>query len=392
MTLKRIASDSGVTVKGPEGAEGTPSVSVTEQAEILTPGSSEDGTEEDRTYTDHTDAEIDYSFQLHVSPPPANPVVLDHEVSDSDVAEIEDNSLVVGKEGQHGNVSVVCRTAWGNVKTAEHEVGVANPSTTREYTGFVEGSLAKHLVDQIDGLISGVEAGDATQKVFTTRDHGTPEYVRNENLWLDVDLTCASPYQDGSASEARTGTLIVADGCLTANHYPPSVGATIRFVASDGTVVDREITGSQRISGTDLRVLVLASDVPGTITPAKLFPADLDDYMPSLSDLGSRVPVAALNKLQQAGLWLTTTDICRYTYPLGYESFFLGVHSGDSGHPWFSVVNGVAVLATLWRGGWWHSADGEPVHDYLTEIDAALSDLGSGHSVETVDLSGFPTY
>lgn len=401
MTVTRIGSESGVTMRGPKGAEGTPIVSVTEQDEVLTEGSTSTGTEKDRTYIDHTDAEVRHKFQIDIKPPLQNLVVLGREVSDSELAEIDEDEVVTAKPGQHGNVSVLARTPWGSVRTPEYEVGVADPDTSREYTGLVAGSLAKHIVDQVDGLIAGLTASDDTMLVYSTQDHLTPAYVRNSGLWLDVDLTCASPYQDGSQPTKRTGTLIAPDAVLTVDHYPVAVGATIRFVTADGTVIERTVTGRQVVltpdlSETDLMVAVLDSDVPGTITPVKLLPANIYSYLPTLDGSGPGLPVVNLDCEERASIRAMDHSVNHFREPYesedegGYVPWFGLIVAGDSGDPVFLIINGEVVLTTVLTFGW--GGWGYPAHEYLTEIDAALSDLGSGHAVETVDLSGFPAY
>jgi hypothetical protein len=54
------------------------------------------------------------------------------------------------------------------------------------------------------------------------------------------------------------------------------------------------------------------------------------------------------------------------------------------------LINGKVVLLTTWTYG--GAGSGSKIHTQLTEINDALASMGSVHSLDVVDLSGFKVY
>ena len=129
--------------------------------------------------------------------------------------------------------------------------------------GGVAGSARKALSDPMDDAL--IVANPATQqKVYTTQD----PYVRNTSFFLQGThaeaLTCTSPWNSRQAGN-RAGTAITARHAVLANHYPLIAGDTLRFIASDNTVITRTVVQAARISsngeGTDAWMILFDSDL-----------------------------------------------------------------------------------------------------------------------------------
>jgi hypothetical protein len=69
----------------------------------------------------------------------------------------------------------------------------------------------------------------------------------------------------------RAGTAITARHAVLANHYPLIAGDTLRFIASDNTIITRTVVQAARIfyngNGTDAWMILFDSDLPASITP-----------------------------------------------------------------------------------------------------------------------------
>ena len=277
--------------------------------------------------------------------------------------------------------------------------------TVDVYVGAVVGSLAEHISANVDDRIDNTMTMNTNGKVFTTQDHTTPSYTRNTNLWCSqgtpIDLTCISPW-NSNASNRKAGTLITPRHAIFVyhSHYYPYLGETWRFVAQDGTVHDRTVTGvaiHPELSGIypDIVVCTFSSDLPAAITPCKMMPADHADYLVNNRD--NRPAALGLDQEEKAliidwrggGGFLTPTDADRAIF---HESKI----SGDSGNPSFLIVNDELVLVTCWTYG--GAGSGTPVADFIDDINTmivtsdAQSAANTGYTVTEADFSAFPTY
>lgn len=286
------------------------------------------------------------------------------------------------------------------------EVDLTNKSdgaTVTEFTSVVGGSLAEHLSLQIDDKIDNTMTMATNGKLFSTQDHSTPSYIRNVNFWnnSNVDLTCISPWNSNS-SNRKAGTAITKRHIVNAAHYEYGIGTVVRFVTSDNVVVERTVTGKKRHPdynpySPDLTVYTLDSDLPASITPCKLFPADNGDYI-TLDNLNDTRPAAMGLDQEEKGLIIdlasnrsfrTSSDVDRLIFN---ESKI----SGDSGNPAFVMVNGELVLITIWTFG--GAGSGTAISDNIDDLNQMIIDadaqagVSTGYTVTEADISAFPTY
>lgn len=197
---------------------------------------------------------------------------------------------------------------------------------------------------QIDDRIFGLTGTAAEKSLFSTMDHATPSYIRSKDCWIrDVDLTCASPWNSGNAHK-WAGTAITPYHIAMANHAYVATNSTIRFITMDNTVVTRTVSGSVQVGSTDLRIGVLDSALPASITPAKLLP---DDYATWMDFDG--LPMACFDQEEKALVYeteLIAANQIDYIQPAGTTRalFYEALIDGDSGNPAFFIINGEAVL------------------------------------------------
>jgi hypothetical protein len=94
---------------------------------------------------------------------------------------------------------------------------------------------------------------------------------------------------------------------------------------------------------------------------------------------GHRIEITELQPTTKYYNWSSTTTDANHN---------IVVVSGDSGNALMTVVNGKLVAL-----GTWHFSEVAPdVSKYITEIDSAISALGSAYSLTPIDLSGFASY
>jgi hypothetical protein len=118
--------------------------------------------------------------------------------------------------------------------------------------------------------------------MYTTRDHATSTYVRNPDFWLKKytqQLTCRSVWTQDSNDNQRLTTLITPRHSVSATHagYAPDVGTDVRFVTADNQVITRTVLQQYDLPDSDITVCLLDSDVPSSISPAKLLPKQFYD-------------------------------------------------------------------------------------------------------------------
>jgi len=279
--------------------------------------------------------------------------------------------------------------------TVNSSVGVV--STT--FNGYASGSLAKEVSDAVDDRIDGLNATTA-KPIFTTQNHTTSTYVRNSGCWAsDLDLTPISPW-NSTGGATRAGTLISPRHVIFCEHYNfhPSVGATIRFVASDGTVVNRTINALETHPDytpfyPDITIGLLDSDVPASIGFVKILPQNWANYLPSLSssyklpclvlDQEEKALISCLYSLNTSANFLTPTQSARFAF---YEKII----GGDSGNPAFLIIDDELVIITVWTFG--GAGGGTSILYHKDAINTMMATLGGGYSLTEIDLSGFTDF
>ena len=320
--------------------------------------------------------------------------------------------------------AIIAVTATQGELTLTREVSVTLTLSGASTFDFIEsavaGSARAAMTDHVDNNLSGADTS-TDQNIYNSQNHSSGVYERNPNIFLNgytSALTCASPWnsQDGAR---RAGTAITPRHIIFANHYALNVGTTLRFITSDNSVIERTIVGvtgditSSNISElTDVAVGVLDSDLPTSITPCKIFPANHELYLPQGEWVGSwpahRVPAVVLDQQEK----LLVYDIGRFVdttaYYRQYHGYLptsedrLAFHEqlvvGDSGNPVFAAIGSELWLVstnywvTPWRaGGAFYGDLVADINSAITTLDTLQNDI-TGYTVTVGDLSSYPTY
>jgi hypothetical protein len=285
---------------------------------------------------------------------------------------------------------------------------------------FTSGSLAKNCSDNVDNRLLNKNPTIA-KDIYSTQNHSTSTYVRNINCWAnDLDLTCMSPWNTTGAN-TRAGTLISPSHLVFATHYEIDIGAKVRFITSNNVVIERTLVDKIPTSTSDIYLGLLDSDVPNSISFAKLLPSDWSTYLPTIYRNKSgtytiyRLPMLSLDQEEKAlvkeFLYVDPTGKSAYTqqptqnyldpnnsYYNTYPNrilFHESIIGGDSGNPSFLIINNQLVLIITWTG-----PDSGPFYsNFISTLNTNMNLLwtrnnrsGSSYTITTIDLSSFTQY
>lgn len=382
-------------------------------------GSSYQFTVNDVVWDHITGSTIDEEFDISVSTLPAGSTGI-FESATPGVATVDGSGVVTRVSDGTAKINLkVIPLQGAHLKKQISYPVERTTAVVNSFNSFVAGSLGKHIYDDIDARINGVTASDATTKLFSTQDEGSGTYVWNTDFWAyGVDWTpivAWNSYSDccppGDA-ERRAGVLISPRHVILANHYTIPNGQTVRFIEQDGDIVTRTVSSQAQVGSTDIKILLLDSDVTAGIGFVKVLPSNYNDYLPSLfptfdpGSATSTVSVPSVNLL--GGSYIESdSDKQGYLRELSYLSLNYGTsyttptiadrlaffgrnyYTGDSGNPSFLIINDEAVLISITSsfGGY-----GPSIADYATEINSVMTTLGGGYSLTTADLSAFNVY
>ena len=291
----------------------------------------------------------------------------------------------------NGTARITLTTATSSY-TTDITTSTATGASTDAWLSDVSGSLRAHLVSQIDTRLAGQNATTALP-LWTTRTPTTQTYVRSSACWgADIDLTPYAAYDSSMSGTSWGGhTLITPRHVIGANHYFGSGSQTLHFVKADGTCVVRTITATSYVSGTDIKIGLLDSDVPSGISFARILPAAWAAKLPTLAT--RNVPAVRITQNMQ----LITADLWRLGLmaecepaPTARTDFYRAAISGDSGTPSALVIaDKLVLLCCLYSGG---GGSGPSITNYRSEINSALTSLGGGYQLTDADLSAFTTF
>lgn len=262
-------------------------------------------------------------------------------------------------------------------------------SVVDTFLSWSSGSLANHCTSAIDNLI----ANKTNMNVYTTANGSL--FTRNTNCWINnIDISCASPW-NSSGGNVMAGTLISPRHIMFCKHFNfyPSIGATIYFVSPSGSVVTRTLSSIQHVTHPnrpiDIAIGYLNSDIPNSIKYAKILPSNWGTYLPSINII-KKIPIFWFNQNENASIYeLTKLNENFSSYPSQkYANFFVPIIRGDSGSPFFMLVNNEPILLGVLTGG----GTGALVSSCINEINSTMSSLGGSYSLTEINLSSFNTY
>ena len=281
------------------------------------------------------------------------------------------------------------------------------PSTVDSFISYSGGTLAKNCYDTINNRITGKNP-TISKPIFSTLNHTSSTYVRNTGCWAyDLDLTCISPW-NSAGGITMGGTLISPCHIAFANHYQISNGSKIRYVTSNNVTVEKTII-DQINAVDDIQIGILDSDVPSSISFAKILPSSWSTYLPNLyrntqyNTNSAGLPIMTLDYDKKASImelhYIANNAGAFVRGPSPNSSFYPFLESvvgGDSGSPSFLIINNQLVLILTWT-----SVIAGPFYGgiYVSSINTAMNTLwtrngrsGGSYAVTLIDLTGFTPF
>lgn len=351
--------------------------------------------------------------------------------SDQAVAAPTDNPYLFEYQSS-GSVTITAELANGERATRYFQTSSSEEPSWDDLLSFTDGSLAKHVTDQILQRADGSTSYPGHLHIYSTFDGSSQSFVKNTGCWAaDLDFSGVSVHRQG-AGAAGNVTAISPFHALTAAHYAPNVGDIYYFCDSNNTVVSRTVhsrafVSEQGFLSRDTAVVRFTQPLPASVAKYKTFPSNWADYAPSVTNGGLLwCPTVSMSHYNWDPDWtLQRSNRYAYIYITGgvagpippnrarnfvtfhgiassnvlllqalpkyseYSGFPSGIRGGDSGMPSFFVINGQLVLMAHWTGPF----VGRFQPDFLSSINAALDALGPGdQTYQTVDLSQFTNF
>lgn len=299
---------------------------------------------------------------------------------------------------------------------------VSNFISTVEGQTFVEGSLGKHMQDEIISRVvsngydntrfncldySGNPTGwsqitgsplliddpsgwttpsDMLWKTYHTWGYGyTRTLKRNPtNVLKDVDLSCVSIMNNAQGKNQQAGTLITEKHLVNADHFSTAngfnVGTKVIFMSTNSLVHTGVVAKTVNVYG-DIRLYELTQEVPAYIVPCKVMATNWATYLPTRN-----------SDLHNPYMFFVDQRKHVVLTEMGFGPNFLRglVYNGlgimwDSGCPVFALVNGKPVLSTVFTS----PVSGTSISDSITLINNQIEAWGSTNRVYVVDLNEF---
>lgn len=264
-------------------------------------------------------------------------------------------------------------------------------------------TLANYLKRDLTARVTGhTVATDVS--LYSSQDHGAGVYVRNKRSWsypMRAQLSCISPWNSAYAN-LRSGTAITRRHVVCAHHWPLSIGSMLRFVDAGNVVHTATISDRRQAGSSDFEVAILAQDLPASIKPCQVLPANLFTYISSTTGFyGAQIPVVNTNQYGRVSISVLNDYGAYPPYPMScrqpnvgqvYRDWFETMYNNDSACPCFMFINGRLALHATWTafGGTGGGGAGSNTAMWITELNAAITALGvGGYAVEPANLSMF---
>ena len=332
--------------------------------------------------TTRTDAKVSVS---ETGPPQ----VIRIESGDESRATVDDKGDVI-TTGE-GEVAIFARTRFLD-RRITHNARTEGGQSVDTFIGHLNNTLGKALYDTVDALV----ASGGSVDVFSQLDHAGGNYTRNAQAWTaPVDWSGVAVWNQGVNNQRRAGTLISRRHIVCANHYSIPLNRTVRFVTPGNEVITRTTVAQESVDPPNMCVISLNADVPESIAVYPVPPANLLEYLPPFNASDRRAPVINHGQFSTARLaeWHFGSSVnFREPEDAVRAAYWDWPIYLDSGQPCFMVLPGNApvLLGLIFHFGSAGSIASNA--DVYTAIQAAMDALAPGYTLQTVDLSAYPTF
>jgi|GEM_PF-890409 len=302
-------------------------------------------------------------------------------------------------------INAVARDNAG-LTTTSAGVGVSlTPAGSLSCESTALTNLNFHITNQINSRLT-LSIPSTGLDMYTSRPAtaGTA-WVRNANSWtqkgVPLDFTGVMGWNNDTPTHGdayRGGaTLITPRHFISAQHFLINTDSTVYFFDKQGKSVARKVVATTNITGTDINVGLLDSDVDSSISYYPLMSyTDTEDYfLRDSSQIPYNVPIVTFNKEGKALVRKIGNDgpanISHRIYNASADSlkasFSADIIDGDSGQPGFVIINNTPVLLFAHRT----AGQAPNLGNNIAAINAAIINLGNanGYKVTEYTPSGF---
>jgi hypothetical protein len=229
----------------------------------------------------------------------------------------------------------------------------------------------------VDNAVAGKVPSDTTKLLFSSGTTRNPQQWARGWNWTGV------------SSSKPAVTLISPENVIGANHWFPGIGDKVTFVKANGETIQRTISDSRDITGTDIKVARLDAPLPEAITYYPLLTPEVRKKKlrnvagtPIIySDGESKALLGAITDWGDgwAGLGIYSRHPTWFEFPI----------SGDSGSPLFMPINAKRIaLYTTFDS----ELGGPDFAAYIPQINAALAAMGGRYRVTPVNVNKFRSF
>jgi hypothetical protein len=298
----------------------------------------------------------------------------------------------------------------------KYPVGRNTSGTSTVFQSFISASLAYAVTNPVDAALVGLSCNAGTVDAFSSNNLHSAA-VRNSSLWckslVDLSGIPIGRLSGGSYTAQFNGVLISPRHVLCANHVALTAGDTLYFLGTDSAIHSATVSSRQEVGSTDLCVALLSSAL-ANCTPMQVFPAATFSpsgacYLPAagvdqIYQNFTYVPLLHFNQNQEVLLldlptwgnssndatYIACVESNRQAWSKSPKSGVVGVYSGDSGSPVFTIPPTGTTPVLI---GTCHTTAGLPnVANNVAAVNAVMASLGGGYSLTQLSLSSFTTY
>ena len=263
--------------------------------------------------------------------------------------------------------------------------------------------VKQDLFTNINSYFS-VAATSGKDKNILTPYANPYNWPRNPNCWAkSLDLTgyaaCTVPL-----GGVGGGTLITKKHVLLANHVPyPNTPFMIFFINDKNVSLVYNVVKTKRVANSDILIGELDKEVDASLKVYKVLPSNFAKYFAKQPMSGEpRFPITYSDQERKMlmGDYISTfvsgaESVVMIAPPVDSNAtkYFEEVIGGDSGNPFFTIINNEPILMGGWyqtrgpNGGW-----ATPIHVYINEINDIINSFSVGYKLTEVDLSMYKTY
>lgn len=363
-----------------------PVFSISEREVLIDPGTTVTQTENDAVVTNHTGATIETNQQIIPDGfYPTSFAIL------SGSATISSSGYVQSILESSGNSDVKILAETGpDQQVLQTGVSLVDPGTITTLESWVAGSYGKYASESGPALVADKTGTSQNRQVFV-------EGARNPDLFCSAysaALTGIAWW--GSHYGTYIGfTAITSRHVVSCAHAGDATGHSVNFITSDGNEVVRQLVRSYIGPGIDRITYLLDSDLPSSIVPIPLLPANFVSYM---THPAFRLPCIFIdrdNLANYAEFFGMIPANCFIQAPAGNPglSFYTEPVTGTSGKPIMALTgaSSIALISTFSSPGAGPSLHALDWSSAIAALDASAG-ISTGYVPTRANLSAFTEY